>query len=804
MKSNQISALLAAAALLSLTSCQRDELQGGSISGEEVSVSISAVMPGDGGAVVKSNDNPGNGSEVNRCILEVYLLEGEDGSATASLYGTRHIVKMQDQKASFEDLNLITGQKYRFVLWADHVDDPDTEAGLAVDKFYETDDADGLKTVTMVTESYAGNEDKRDAFFYRSDNAVTVDGPADYTLQLKRPFGQLNIFTTDYGLIPKYHNGLLPAKVQLTYKNIPTGINLLTGELLMNTDGSVTAQEVIGTAVDIAGLAVAENADAKQLSFDYILAPATGQHVINELKMSFLNSDGNATGITAYIFESLPVQRNYRTNVSGALLTDRAGLSIEVKPGFDGTETVAEQAETIKAAQLAINAGMTDIEFTKAVNGTITLPEGNKNYRIAFNEGTDGTVTIDGSDFTGNVEVENNGSSSNALAISLTKGSAEVKSGTWGNIDVKTGTGFVLGEKAEGKRLSTNRGKGDIEIYGKISTFSPDFMWSGTVTVFTVYGEDACKDAFASFVNDDCEKVVLGNDIIITPPNTYQIKGSGSHVIDLAGSELAIKNFNKNVMDVSDGAALTIQNGFISNDFTLETNDVTIAAFVTGNHGSIEIEHVEFTTVATGAMIKEGAQQANLTIRKSTIHSTKNGYAVGTNASSSTSDVVVTLENSTLKSDYGCAVLFNIDGTINVSGSDIIGGNQGLILRGGTGILSDSDVLLNCIEQNASQYANFMHNRDWASGSYVPFAAITAGNRGAGYEYPTNLTLKNCEVKSIGDNADMFPAMYVWGNSAEYDVTIIHANTTFYGKVIYGEDGANITVNEQPASQLTE
>ena len=64
------SLVLVLSALL-LTSCQRDELQGGSISGEEVTVSISAVVPGDGGAVVKSNDNPGNGSEVNRCILEV-------------------------------------------------------------------------------------------------------------------------------------------------------------------------------------------------------------------------------------------------------------------------------------------------------------------------------------------------------------------------------------------------------------------------------------------------------------------------------------------------------------------------------------------------------------------------------------------------------------------------------------------------------------------------------------------------------------------------------------------------------------
>ena len=347
--------MLAATALLLLTSCQRDELQGGSISGEEVSVSISAVVPGDGGAVVKSAEDPGNGSEVNRCILEVYLLEGEDGSATASLYGTRHIVKMQDKKASFEDLNLITGQKYRFVLWADHVDNPDTEAGLAVDKFYETDAADGLQTVTMVTESYAGNEDKRDAFFYRSDNAVTVDGPADYTLQLKRPFGQLNIITTDYGLIPKTHKDLLPAKVQLAYKSIPTGINLLTGELL-SSDGSITTQDVTGTAVDIADLSVSGNSDARQLSFDYILAPATGQHVINELKMSFLKSDGSATGITDYTFKSLPVQRNYRTNVSGALLTDRAGVDVKVEPGFGGDEKVIDGKLVISSVDRLMNA----------------------------------------------------------------------------------------------------------------------------------------------------------------------------------------------------------------------------------------------------------------------------------------------------------------------------------------------------------------------------------------------------------------------------------------------------------------
>lgn len=537
---------VAAAALLA-ASCQRNEHPMGYPSGEEVSVSISAVLPGDGGAVVKSNAEPGNGSEVNRCILEVYLI-GDNNAA--SLYGKREIVKVTDLEASFDDLNLITGQKYRFVLWADHVETPNTEDGLAVDNFYDTDaDGSGLQNVTMVTTGYAGNDDQRDAFFYSSPEDVTVTGPADYTLDLKRPFGQLNIITTDYGLIPEDHNGLLPAKVQLTYKNIPTGINLLTGELL-TTDGTVTTKAVTGTAVDIAGPAVEGNDDAKQLSFDYILAPATGQHVINELKMSFLKSDGSATGITDYTFKSLPVQRNYRTNVSGALLTDRAGLSIEVKPGFDGTETVAEQAETIEAAQLAINAGMTDIEFTKAVNGTITLPEGSETYNISFNEGVDGDITIQGDTYTGHLYIENHGvQSEHTLTIALPEGSATLDFGAWSSVSVSTADNtFILGEDVTiSGTLTVN--KGNVEIYGRVENieFKDD---NSLVTVFTVYDAVSLKYAASLVAQNRCVKIVLGADI--------DLQGSAKNKWDPIDAE------NTKFKEL-DGSGHTISNLYVDN-----------------------------------------------------------------------------------------------------------------------------------------------------------------------------------------------------------------------------------------------
>ena len=336
--------MLAATALLLLTSCQRDELQGGSISGEEVTVSISAVVPGDGGAVVKSNDNPGNGSDVNRCILEVYLLGGEDGSVTASLYGTRQVVKVENLTAAFEDLNLITGQKYRLVLWADHVDDP--KNGLGTDLYYDTEN---LPSVSYKSGTeYESNEDSRDAFFKVEE--FELDGPEDRTVSLTRPFGQINIITTDYGLIPSTHSDLLPVKVKLAFPSIPTSIDLVNGTV--NDMDEVTTS----TAVDIAGLDVDGEEDSKQLSFDYILAPAEGQTVVSEFTMSFLKDDGTTPVAKDYTFESIPVQRNYRTNVSGALLTDRAGVDVKVEPGFDGDEEVIDGKLVISSVDRLMNA----------------------------------------------------------------------------------------------------------------------------------------------------------------------------------------------------------------------------------------------------------------------------------------------------------------------------------------------------------------------------------------------------------------------------------------------------------------
>lgn len=582
------SLVLVLSALL-LTSCQRDELQGGSISGEEVTVSISAVVPGDGGAVVKSNDNPGNGSEVNRCILEVYLLEGEDGSATASLYGTRQVVKVENLTAAFEDLNLITGQKYRLVLWADHVDDP--ENGLGTDLYYDTEN---LPSVSYKSGTeYESNEDRRDAFFKVEE--FELDGPEDRTVSLTRPFGQINIITTDYGLIPSTHPDLLPVRVKLAFPSIPTSIDLVNGTV------NDMAKVITSTAVYIAGLDVDGEEDSKQLSFDYILAPAEGQTVVSEFTMSFLKEDGTTPVAKDYTFENIPVQRNYRTNVSGALLTDRAGLSIEVKPDFDGSDIPVDAdavyVTSIEEAKKALADGAESVTISQPVSGTIEIPATAQDVTLTL-MGLSGDIMISGEEYSGMVTMNNLVQPENPvnLTINIPNGSFMLGRGTWSNVTVSTADNtFILGEEVTiSGTLTVN--KGNVEIYGRVENieFKDD---NSLVTVFTVYDAVSLKYAASLVAQNRCVKIVLGADIDLqgSAENPWEPIGSG--LGDGVSSSFVFKEFDGNCKVISNlyvhnHKAISGKPGFhyagLFYTFSGTIKDLTIKkAYVYGSRSSV-------------------------------------------------------------------------------------------------------------------------------------------------------------------------------------------------------------------------
>lgn len=173
--------LTALTAALCCLSCQMKEDL--AVEGEERLINISAGLPSE--LHLKSNTDPGNGSEINRCILEIY----ENGA----LYGERHYAEVSNLHADFS-VRLISGRTYKFVFWADYAGGNMTDG--FEDAFYNT--ADGLNAISI--KEFANNDDRMDAFFGAFDTDITSSSLPAFTL--KRPFGQVNLFTLDLKEIP--------------------------------------------------------------------------------------------------------------------------------------------------------------------------------------------------------------------------------------------------------------------------------------------------------------------------------------------------------------------------------------------------------------------------------------------------------------------------------------------------------------------------------------------------------------------------------------------------------------------------
>ena len=389
--------------MLGMTACQKSE-SFDAVSGD-VDITVSTSLP----AQMAETRAAGDGTTVNRCIMEIYL-DGE-------LYGERQVAAVENLSATFS-ARLIAGKTFDLVFWADK-----SGADINSDLHYNTAD---LANVAF-TGDYIGNDDARDAFFGTAQ--VISDKSQAVNVELKRPFGQLNVKTLDLAEVKAAAPALEPKKVKIEFASVPTGINLLTGEL---TDAK--------SAVAYADAAAVVDAEG-HLSFDYVLAPAGTEQFLADFTMSFLDENG-AEVAGAYDFSSIPVQRNYRTNVSGNLLTKKADINVEVKPGFDGeidfdadavvvstsegladvisaggaarlagdiTLTAAESLIDIEEGKevtidldghkLAFEAG-TAIDATKStlsiVNGTIEANNIEKPTHSIFNAGENGTVTLDG------------------------------------------------------------------------------------------------------------------------------------------------------------------------------------------------------------------------------------------------------------------------------------------------------------------------------------------------------------------------------------------------------------------------
>jgi len=264
-------------------------------------------------------DGDGAAAKVNRCIMEIYY--GGD------LF-TRMYAPVDDQKKAYFTTQVVSNRTYTVAFWADHVASAATEAGLTTDLYYTTNAEGGLQAIALKG-TYAGNDDARDAFFYSGDYTVAQGGSV-FDITLKRPFAQVNVITTDWDKVTTVAS-LKPTTVDVTIANPLVKFNALTKEA--SADASVT-ELTYNAAVYTAPAPTAQAlANEKTLSMDYLFASAEKQVI----DIAFKAQKSGDTDV-AHSFSSVPYQRNYRTNIKGALLTTTGQWNVTIDPIWNTTE----------------------------------------------------------------------------------------------------------------------------------------------------------------------------------------------------------------------------------------------------------------------------------------------------------------------------------------------------------------------------------------------------------------------------------------------------------------------------------
>lgn len=281
-----------------------------------------------------------------------YQVFDKDGNVIAGLGKTKHESLLSDRQTSVS-MQLVKDQTYNIVFWAQ-------SEGQTCYKF------DDLSQITVDYAAAKANEESRDAFLAVKN--ITVSGPINETVEMKRPFAQLNIGTADAAIAAKAGVVIKTSKVEM--KGLPNVLNTING----TTDGAVDVT-FADNAVPSTEVLSVNGKDYTYLAMNYILAPAEGKE-ISDVKATFTAEGKDPVSLSAF---SVPFQRNYRTNIIGNILTNSADFNVIVVPDFEDGDKVYDLDNINSAGALAAlfaNGGSGKLAEDVDVETFINIPSG--------------------------------------------------------------------------------------------------------------------------------------------------------------------------------------------------------------------------------------------------------------------------------------------------------------------------------------------------------------------------------------------------------------------------------------------
>ena len=345
--------LMAVAAMgLLFTACSKDEVA--QSVAEKSTVTFSVATP------ELSTRAHGDGESATALAYAVY-----NRADNALLFqGTK---TMSNLTATVE-IPFVNGMTYDVLFWAAAPESPYTV------------DWDAKTVGYTNAAALVGNSEKYDAFYYflTGDELPEITGPVTKTVELKRPFAQLNIKTNDAKEAAQ--SGVEVKNVKVVVKNGYSSFDLAAG----------AGKDKNDVTFDFAAKQENANAEGVQLlAVNYLFTG--GEKSLVDVEFTYTDVNGKVAAAGEVMeFAAVPVQRNYRTNIVGSLLTSEGKFNIETKPGFEGEHDHSVAVATPEDINALIqNPDVTTVELGAGVYN-IDLYNLNEKRTLTIN-GTDGT-----------------------------------------------------------------------------------------------------------------------------------------------------------------------------------------------------------------------------------------------------------------------------------------------------------------------------------------------------------------------------------------------------------------------------
>lgn len=231
-------------------------------------------------------------------ILKGYIYNQANGSSSIPIKIVDiDINDVEDRRGGDITLLLPRGQVYDVVFLGTSIEQSNPDSKL----YYNSTD----RTLAVHYSKVSGNDEELDCFF-AAKSGVLTETVLEETIELKRPFAQLNIGTQDYD---EYNSSTPVSDISVSVEGIYNKVDLMTGQVI----GDPVDVTISGAPIPTGQIFPVK--DYSYLSMNYLLV---GLRKLVNVGISVNHID--ATPAKTVNIENVAVERNYQTNIYGKTL----------------------------------------------------------------------------------------------------------------------------------------------------------------------------------------------------------------------------------------------------------------------------------------------------------------------------------------------------------------------------------------------------------------------------------------------------------------------------------------------------